>query len=433
MTISSSLNAGVAGLSANASRLAAISDNIANASTNGYKRVQTDFHSMALANSGGSYTAGGVRTTSTRLVEQNGSIVSTGSGTDIAVQDRGLIPVANLTAVEGGDETPQMLLTATGSFTTDSNGYLKTTSGLVLMGWELGEDGTLPAVARGNSDSLTPVQITKQPAAFPTTQITMGVTLPAAQTEAGAAGDDQVTTIEYIDNLGKRQNLTATFSPTVPATGSSNTWTLALDDAASTPARVGEYDIVFNDSRAAGGTIASVATTTGGAYDAGTGSVIVTLDSGPVEIFVGELNDTGGPMKQLSYDFQTSAITKDGSQAAQIQTYEIDSGGFVVATYDTGASRKLFQIPIVDVPNPNGLTAMDRQTFAPSADSGAYYLWDAGDGPVGEMVPFGLSESTTDVAGELTSMIQTQRAYSSNAKVIQTVDEMLQETTNIIR
>ena len=36
-------------------------------------------------------------------------------------------------------------------------------------------------------------------------------------------------------------------------------------------------------------------------------------------------------------------------------------------------------------------------------------------------------------ATELTSMIQTQRAYSSNAKVIQTVDEMLQETTNIKR
>ena len=45
MTISSSLNAGVAGLSANASRLATISDNIANSGTFGYKRAVTDFHS----------------------------------------------------------------------------------------------------------------------------------------------------------------------------------------------------------------------------------------------------------------------------------------------------------------------------------------------------------------------------------------------------
>ena len=66
-------------------------------------------------------------------------------------------------------------------------------------------------------------------------------------------------------------------------------------------------------------------------------------------------------------------------------------------------------------------------------ESGSFFLWDASDGPTGDIVGYALEESTTDVAGELTQLIQTQRAYSSNAKVIQTVDEMLQETTNIKR
>ena len=70
MTISSSLNAGVAALKANANRLATISDNIANSSTFGYKRVETDFHSMVTTGQGGSYSAGGVRTTSQRLIDQ---------------------------------------------------------------------------------------------------------------------------------------------------------------------------------------------------------------------------------------------------------------------------------------------------------------------------------------------------------------------------
>ncbi len=52
---------------------------------------------------------------------------------------------------------------------------------------------------------------------------------------------------------------------------------------------------------------------------------------------------------------------------------------------------------------------------------------------MGEVAGFALQESATDIAAELTSLIQTQRAYSSNAKVIQTVDEMFQETTNIKR
>ena len=56
-----------------------------------------------------------------------------------------------------------------------------------------------------------------------------------------------------------------------------------------------------------------------------------------------------------------------------------------------------------------------------------------GFGPTGSIQGYSREGSKTDVAAELTSLIQTQRAYSSNAKVIQTVDEMLQETTNIKR
>ena len=90
-------------------------------------------------------------------------------------------------------------------------------------------------------------------------------------------------------------------------------------------------------------------------------------------------------------------------------------------------------MPLVDVPNYNGLTALNNQTFAISPDSGNFYLWDAGDGPTGDVLGYAREGSTTDVATELTNLIQTQRAYSSNAKIIQTVDEMLQETTNLKR
>ncbi|MEM9429806.1 MAG: flagellar basal body rod C-terminal domain-containing protein, partial [Pseudomonadota bacterium] len=51
----------------------------------------------------------------------------------------------------------------------------------------------------------------------------------------------------------------------------------------------------------------------------------------------------------------------------------------------------------------------------------------------GEIIGFAREESTADLAAELTSLIQVQRAYSSNATVIRTVDEMLQETTNLKR
>ena len=85
------------------------------------------------------------------------------------------------------------------------------------------------------------------------------------------------------------------------------------------------------------------------------------------------------------------------------------------------------------MPNPNGLTSESNQTYQVSAESGPFYLWDSGDGPTGQLIGNSLEQSTTDVTAELTNLITTQRAYSSNVKVIQTVDEMLQETTNLKR
>lgn len=133
MTISSSLNAGVASLKANANRLATISDNIANSSTFGYKRVETDFHSMVTSGQGGSYSAGGVRTTSQRLIDQRGSLVTTNNSTDLAVRGRGMLPVRPSSQIAGGSN--EMQLTTTGSFRTNEEGYLVTESGLVLLGW----------------------------------------------------------------------------------------------------------------------------------------------------------------------------------------------------------------------------------------------------------------------------------------------------------
>jgi flagellar hook protein FlgE len=147
---------------------------------------------------------------------------------------------------------------------------------------------------------------------------------------------------------------------------------------------------------------------------------------------IGRLGDPNG-LTQLSDSFAPVSISKNGSPVGNLTTIEVDENGFVNATYDTGFTRRLFQVPIVDVPNPNGLDSMSNQSYQVSLDSGSFYLWDAGSGATGSIQGYSREGSKTDVAAELTNLIQTQRAYSSNAKVIQTVDEMLQETTNIKR
>ena len=435
MTISSSLNASVAGLASNATRLAAISDNIANSATFGYKRAVTDFHSMVNGNGPGSYAAGGIRTSSTRLIDQSASLVSTGNSTDLAVRGRGLLPVMTESDVAIGNGEDSLLLSTTGSFRPDALGYLRSPAGLVLMGWPATASGDVPAFPRDSIDGLEPIQINSaQFAGEATTRIDLAVNLPATSTEADSGTGPETLSVEYFDNLGKSSTLNLSFTPTVPAAGSSssNQWTLVVSDSESAGAIIGEYTINFDATREGGGTILSVVDVSGGPYDPTTGELSLNVAGGPIDISIGTPGSAVG-LTQLSNAFAPTSISKNGTPVGSMTSIEVDKNGYVRASFDIGITRTLYQIPLVDVSNVNGLETQDSQTYRATNDSGSFFLWDAGDGPTGDIVGFAREESATDVAGELTQLIQTQRAYSSNAKVIQTVDEMLQETTNIKR
>lgn len=389
---------------------------------------------MVISSGTGSYSAGGVRFTTQKLIDQEGTLVTTGNSTDLAVRGRGFLPVTTGSALNDGtgNEFPFRLAT-TGSFRTDSQGYLTTETGMTLLGWPANADGTVPVPSRDTSDGLEPIRINvNQFAGDPTTRMNLGVNLPATETETGASGDPIELSVEYFDNLGTSESVNVTFTPDVPPAGLPNRWTMLLTDSAQGGATIGEYTLDFDADRGTGGTLDAVTTVSGGTYSDTTGSFEVMVAGGPIEISIGGLNDGTG-LTQLSDSFAPTQITKDGSPIGNMTSVDVDANGFVKATFDIGITRTVYQIPLVDLANPNGLQALDEQAYQTTIDSGSFFLWDAGDGPTGDIISFALEESTTDVAGELTQLIQTQRAYSSNAKVIQTVDEMLQETTNIKR
>ena len=433
MSMSSAMNASVAGLSANSSRLATISDNIANASTYGYKRVTTEFDSMVVGNASGMYTAGGVRASTQRAVDQEGAIVTSTNALDITMSGRGMLPVTTITdATNGGDAT--MMMTRTGAFSPDANGVLRTPSGLVLMGWPTTSDGATGAVSRDTPASLQPIRIdATTPVGDPTTEVALGLNLPATATRPDESGATLPLRVEYYGNLGTTEALDIEFTPIQDdATGMSNRWSVAINDSQSDANPIATFEVTFDDSQANGGAIAAVNVLTGGAYDAETGTIGLTTGGGEIELFIGNADSAGG-LKQLAAGFAPSNIAKNGSPVGKMVNVELDEQGFLMATYDTGAVKALYRVPVVDVPNPNGLVAQEGQAFTVSRESGAFYLWDSGDGPTGTILGYARESSTTDMAQELTNLITTQRAYSSNAKIIQTVDEMLQETTNIKR
>jgi flagellar hook protein FlgE len=439
MSISSSMNAGVSGLNANANKLATISDNIANSQTYGYKRADTDFASIAIGENVRKYTAGGVSSTAIRDIDGKGAFVGTDNATDIAIGGRGMLPVTSIAAVQGGETNLPLMLTSTGSFQADQNGVLRTPSGLVLLGWPANLDGTISEPPRDTPVALKPVVINRAAvAAEPTSVINLSANLPASATNATAdLTASYPITVEYFDSMGAPQTLSYNFTPVDDGAGAPvpNRWQLEITDNFDGTVQ-GTYTIDFSNAAGTGGLIDTITPGAGSApYDGTTGEITMTLAGGQsITVQIGA-EGVANPqyLNQISTIFSPLGVTKDGSAAGNFTGVVIDENGLVRANYSSGFSRVIYQIPVADVPNLNGLTALDNQAFAISAASGNVFFWDAGTGPAGSMLGFAREQSTTDIAQELTQLIQTQRAYSSNAKIVQTVDEMLQETTNLKR
>jgi len=233
----------------------------------------------------------------------------------------------------------------------------------------------MPSYPRDTSDGLEPIKInTNQFTGEPTTRMSIGVNLPATSTGFESNGELQDLSIEYFDNLGTSQNLSLEFSPVVPETGSSNEWVLTIRDSATGDTIIGEYNLKFEDDRTSGGTLNTVTTVSGGAYDPMAGTFIVDVAGGPIEIEIGKYGDSDG-LTQFSDTFAPVSLQKDGSPVGNMSSVEVDENGNVYAFFDTGISRRIFQVPLIDLPNPNGLVAQDKQTYLPSPESGTYFLW----------------------------------------------------------
>jgi len=436
-TLYSSFNAGISGLNANSTRLSAISDNIANTGTQGYKRMVTSFHAMVMGGSHyGPYIAGGVRASTMRMIDERGALTTSSNATDLAVNGRGFLPVTSMLAVQRGGGNLPLMMATTGSFRPDADGYLRNPSNHVLLGWPANPDGTIGTFPRDNASGLQPIRLSAM--AFdsePTTAITLRLNLPATATRAGAGGQPHDLAVNYFSTLGTTESVNVRFMPTVPGAGASNEWTMRITDPRNGDALIGEYTITFDDAPPNGGRILGVADAPGNpgaAYDPATGRLSVAVDGRAIEIDIGTPGSADG-LTQMADNFVPVTIERNGAPVQNLVGVQVDPDGMVRAYYDSGMIRTIAQIPLVDVPNPNGLQTLDNQVYRVGPDSGPMFLWNAGEGPTGSVMGFTREESATDVAAELTNMIQTQRAYSSNAKVIQTVDEMLQETTNIKR
>ncbi|MEQ5870638.1 flagellar hook protein FlgE [Sagittula sp. NFXS13] len=433
MSISNAMASGVSGLLANSKAVENISYNIANADTVGYRRSFSQMITSGSTSASGSF-ATGVATAVTHSNTAEGSFMDTAVGSNMAITGSGFFVVnSNIDA----SYTAGNMFTRVGSFEPDDNGNLVNAAGLYLMGFPYGGDGTLGAVDRASFGDLEPVNIANQTiSGTATTSASLSGNLPSQETGLDTPGEAFVTSAEYYNDLGEAERLTLSFQPT----GDDDAWVVTISDGTT---EYGSVTMTFNDSGPDAGSPASFDDVTvtatapaGFAFDPATGEMMLTINNADtpqvVTMSLGAPGSFDG-LTQFAGDYTPMTVKPNGSESGTLTRVEFDEFGDVWGVFDNGTRKALYSIPLATFANPNGLETSNNSTFHMSNDSGGFYLGQAGTGETGSLSSGGVESANVDIAEELTDLIQRQRAYSSNAKIITTADEMLNETVNLKR
>ncbi|RMH19037.1 MAG: flagellar hook protein FlgE [Gemmatimonadetes bacterium] len=413
-----SLFAGVSGLRNHQVRMDVIGNNISNVNTVGYKSSRVTFEeAFAQLVVGASRPPGdsqnvsggvnpvqvglGMNIGSIDLLFTQGNLEATGVTTDVAIQGDSFFTVSNGT---------QRFYTRSGNFQLDANGRLvASTNGFVVQGRLADSAGNL-------TDAITDIELPfgqKAPA-----QATTEVSLAGNLDAEAAIGDTRDTTITVFDAMGASEELTIRFTKASPTTWdysitvsggttvSGDTGTLTFDALGQLTAPVPSTPFVFTPA-------------------SGAANVSVTVDFG-----------TAGSITGLSqFAAPSTAVLKeqDGFTMGDLERFSIDSTGTITGAFTNGVTLTLAQLALTDFNNPAGLIRVGDNMYTVSANSGAPIIGFAGEGSRSTITSGALEMSNVDLAQEFTNMITAQRGFQSNARVITTADEMLQEVVSLKR
>jgi len=415
MSIYGAMVSSITGLQAQSQALGMISDNLSNVNTVGYKGSHARFSTLVTEITATRYAPGGVRSAPFTSIDRQGVLQASSSATDLAVSGTGMFVVRETSTAAAGGE---ILYTRAGSFTRDANGDLINTAGLYLQGWAI--DPATGQPVGNNLSQLTTVSVGNLAiSALPSSTLDVSVNLDA-NTAVGGTFDVDTS---IVDSLGASHVVRLTYTKT-----GANAWTVsATAPNADLTVNIAAGAITFDP---ANGTLLTPAsgqlTLTTSAYTngaAGPASLALNIGAGP---------STSGTTQFAGYN-SINSVNSDGVPTGSLSGIAISDSGRVIALFDNGQTRDIYQLALADHPNVNGLTLRDGNAYATSAASGDPVVNIPLTGGTGNVVAGALEASTVDIAEEFTNMIITQRAYSANTKVITTADEMLEETIRIKR
>lgn len=134
------------------------------------------------------------------------------------------------------------------------------------------------------------------------------------------------------------------------------------------------------------------------------------------------VNNSGLPLADM-IEIPMEALAIDISQDGVVTAQMAGDGGHV----DLG------QIELAKFINPGGLNAMGDNLYSETDASGMPFYGNPGAEGFGVLRQGYLEQSNVDIVTEMVQLIEAQRAYETNSKVVQTAEDMMQVTNGIKR
>ena len=125
---------------------------------------------------------------------------------------------------------------------------------------------------------------------------------------------------------------------------------------------------------------------------------------------------------------QVSQLQQNGFASGQLELIAVDTQNQITGTFSNGQTIPLAQVTLATFSGQDALQPLNGQAYAETADSGPPLL-----NATGTVVGSSLEASNVDIATQFSQLIVAQQAYSANAKVMQTADQMIQALLQVIQ
>ena len=239
MSILGAMFTAVSGLNAQSRAMGAISDNIANSQTTGYKKVGTRFETLITVSNANNHQPGGVVASPYYANGLQGNVSGSDTTTNLALSGNGFFVVSRPTGQTATQTTFNNLnyYTRAGDFDVNRDGYLVNNGGYYLNGWSVDE-----TTGAADTASLAPIKITQvvdDPT--PTGEIDFVGNLPA-NSPLNPTPPLAPVNIPVIDALGNTHTVSMVWTKRAD-----NIWKLDIQAAGSTLDPVGGTITGIND------------------------------------------------------------------------------------------------------------------------------------------------------------------------------------------